>query len=169
MKTLNSLKYLCLFVAFTFTLGSCTTDSTNEMEEMSAMYNEVDNTQYTAMELEMLKLINEHRASLGLKALKTCAHATMKIREHNQYMMDQGEISHDNFDDRATYLKKVEHSKKVGENVASGDRTAKAVVDGLLNSPGHKANIEGNYSHIGLAVTTSNENRIYFGQLFHKK
>ena len=37
---------------------------------------------------------------------------------------------------------------EVGENVAAGQMTAREVVDGWLNSPGHKKNIEGRFTFL---------------------
>ncbi len=167
--TPTNIKKACLIFAASVFFISCSKDVSVAPEEQLAIYEEIDTTQYSAIEKEMLKLLNEHRASIGLPALKTSAVASKIIYDHNMYMMDQGKISHDNFTERANMLKKEEKALRVGENVASGDQTAKAVVEGLLNSEGHRKNIEGNYTHIGIAITVSKTNRMYFGQLFYRK
>lgn len=49
----------------------------------------------------------------------------------------------------------------VGENLAAGQRTVAAAMEGLLNSPGHCDNImSGNYTHFGSGYRT-NENSYY--------
>ncbi|HCF82769.1 MAG TPA: serine protease, partial [Ruminococcaceae bacterium] len=51
-----------------------------------------------------------------------------------------------------------------GENIAYGYRTPAEVVEGWLNSPGHRANIlTGSFTHIGVGY---NENGNYWVQLF---
>jgi len=45
--------------------------------------------------------------------------------------------------------------KRIGENIAAGDRTAEAVMAGWLDSPGHRANIlRPEYTEIGVGVAT---------------
>jgi uncharacterized protein YkwD len=58
--------------------------------------------------------------------------------------------------------------KRIGENIAAGDRTAEAVVAGWLESPGHRANIlKAEFTEIGVGVATG-EGRygIYWVQVF---
>ncbi|WP_231590801.1 CAP domain-containing protein [Hymenobacter terrenus] len=44
--------------------------------------------------------------------------------------------------------------------------TAADFVNGWLNSPGHRANIEGNFTRTGIGVATSSTGRIYSTQIF---
>jgi uncharacterized protein YkwD len=45
--------------------------------------------------------------------------------------------------------------RSAGENIAKGYRTPQAVVDGWMNSPGHRANIlNGSYTHIGVGYVS---------------
>lgn len=53
------------------------------------------------------------------------------------------------------------------ENVAYGQLSAKEVVKGWLNSPGHKKkNIEDNYTLTGIGVYTDKKGVIFFTQIF---
>jgi len=45
--------------------------------------------------------------------------------------------------------------RSAGENVAQGYRTAQSMHDGWMASPGHKANILGSYTDVGIAFYTS--------------
>jgi uncharacterized protein YkwD len=56
----------------------------------------------------------------------------------------------------------------VGENVASGQMTAKEAVEGWLQSPGHKRNIEGNFTLTGIGWAKDKRGMIYFTQIFTK-
>ena len=54
-----------------------------------------------------------------------------------------------------------------GENVAYGFRNPKAVMDGWMNSEGHKANIlKENYTHIGIGYYVGPNGYNYWSQLF---
>ena len=60
------------------------------------------------------------------------------------------------------------NAKAAGENVAFGYATGETVMEGWLNSPGHKANIEGNFTHIGIAAIKDENGRYYYTQLFFR-
>lgn len=123
---------------------------------------------YSNIETEIVKLINKHRLSIGLKELKINSHISEKCREHNKYMVQKKGISHDNFSSRAENIMKVLKAKKVGENVAYNYKTAADVVKGWLNSPGHKENIEGDFTHFGIAVMSDASGNKYFTNIFAK-
>ena len=54
-----------------------------------------------------------------------------------------------------------------GENIAYGYRSPKAVMEGWLNSPGHRANIEREtYTTIGVGVVTNDDGTTYWTQNF---
>jgi uncharacterized protein YkwD len=46
--------------------------------------------------------------------------------------------------------------------------SAKEVVEGWLNSPGHKRNIEGDFTLTGIGVAKNNKGIIYYTQIFTK-
>jgi len=92
-------------------------------------------------EAEILALVNEARVTNGLSALVRMERMDALALEHSQDMAKAGILSHDGFDARAESIERLLGSSHVGENVAVGYESAKAFVDGWLNSPGHKANI----------------------------
>jgi hypothetical protein len=54
-----------------------------------------------------------------------------------------------------------------GENIAYGYSTPEAVMQGWLNSPGHRANIEnGSYRSIGVGAAVGSNGRVYWAQAF---
>jgi uncharacterized protein YkwD len=85
-------------------------------------------------------------------------------------MIEAGIISHDNFAQRAETLMTEAGAKTVGENVAYGFSTAEGVVKGWLNSDGHRKIIENpDYTHFGISMEISTDNRNYFTNIFIKK
>ncbi len=55
----------------------------------------------------------------------------------------------------------------VGENVAAGYPTARAVMTGWMNSPGHRANIlKREFNRLGVGVAYSKSGRPYYCQVF---
>jgi uncharacterized protein YkwD len=125
---------------------------------------------YSPMESEIVALVNAHRTSLGLNALSTLNIVSGVADGHTDYMIEVGQVSHDNFAQRAQTLMNEAAAKSVGENVAYGYSTAEGVVKGWLNSDGHRKIIENpDYTHFGISMETSADNRNYFTNIFIKK
>ncbi len=126
-------------------------------------------TEEAILENEILELVNAHRNSIGKNSLALNNRASELAQEHTLYMINKGGISHDNFNERADILFQEENAYSVGENVAAGYATAQSVMTGWLNSTGHRDNIEGDYTHIGVSAIKNSSGTYYYTQLFLKK
>lgn len=125
---------------------------------------------YSDIESEIVSLVNAHRASIGLKTLNTLNIVSGVADGHTNYMIEVGQISHDNFSERAQILMNDAGAKTVGENVAFGFSTAQGVVTGWLNSDSHRKVIENpDYTHFGISTDSNSENRNYFTNIFIRK
>ena len=159
-----------VLVLLAVTTVSCAKES---IEEEVSSYNhtaeEKVHFDYSEIESNILKLVNEHREALDLKPLQPIAEASVEAESHNYYMLEVGEVSHDNFGARYENLVKAVGAKAVSENVGYGYRTAEAVVKAWLKSKGHKENIEGNHSHFGVSVVDDADGRNYFTNIFIRK
>jgi uncharacterized protein YkwD len=97
---------------------------------------------------QVVTLVNAHRAKLGLTALVVSptltAAATWKARHMAAYRyMDHPDPGPRVARTVAQRFAACGYSQATwGENIASGFSSARAVVNGWLNSPGHRANIE---------------------------
>jgi uncharacterized protein YkwD len=122
------------------------------------------------LERDVLNLVNEYRTARKLPPLTNNAHMEFQARRHSMGMATQRiPFGHQGLSFRMKYIQeKVPGVRDVAENVAFGNLSAKAVVDGWLKSPGHKKNIEGNYKYSGVGVARNQNNQIYFTQLFAK-
>ena len=166
MKT-NLLRAI-LPLAFVFTLISCSSNSTDDLvlpqAELIKDYN------YSPTELELADLINQHRASLGLNSLQIINHISFKSEEHNEYMIAKNQINHDFFSERSQNIIQVLGAVKVNENIAYNYSTPNSVLHAWLNSAGHKANIEGSFTHFGISIKEDPATgRKYFTNIFIKK
>lgn len=123
------------------------------------------------VERDILKYVNEHRHSMGLLALQPLDAATGQAEKHSRDMATgRSAFGHDGFEQRVQAIKKsFGWISASAENVAYGNLTAKEVVKGWLNSPGHKKNIEGNYLQTGIGVYRDRKGVTYFTQIFIKK
>jgi uncharacterized protein YkwD len=122
------------------------------------------------LERDILSLVNNYRKSKKLPPLQNNAAMEYQARRHS---MDMGThripFGHQGFSFRMKYvMEKVPGATQVGENVAYGNLSAKAVVDGWIQSPEHRKNMEGNFKYTGIGVTRNMQNQLYFTQLFAK-
>ncbi|WP_166437165.1 CAP domain-containing protein [Niastella caeni] len=122
------------------------------------------------MERDILGLVNEYRKTKKLAPLQTNAAIEYQARRHS---MDMGThripFGHQGLSFRIKYImEKVSGVTQVGENIAYGNLSAKAVVSGWIKSPEHRKNMEGNFKYTGVGVTRNMQNQLYFTQLFAK-
>ena len=121
----------------------------------------------SAYEQEVVRLVNEIRAQNGLGALKANAELSRVARIKSQDMHDKGYFSHTSptygspFDMMTSFGIRY---RTAGENIAMGYRTPQSVVDGWMNSPGHRANIlNASFTEIGVGYVESGS---YWTQMF---
>lgn len=164
MKTLKFLPVLAIITFFSFT--SCSTESMED--EITAI--EVPSTpQAKLIEIEIMELINEHRINLGLNTLQN--HDTVKAvaLTHTNYMIEEAHVSHDYFFLRKETLQANASANVVTENVGYGFSSAESVVNAWLNSPSHRANIEGDHTDFDVSAEQNAEGKWYFTNMFIKR
>ena len=118
-------------------------------------------------EKEVVRLVNEIRVKNGLRSLEYDWQLSRVARIKSQDMKDNRYFSHTS----PTYGSPFQMMKSfgityrsAGENIAKGYKTPQAVVDGWMNSPGHRANIlNSSFTHIGVGYV---ENGSYWTQMF---
>ena len=121
------------------------------------------------MESDILKYVNEDRLAHGLSPLQMNQLESSLASKHSLDMsVGKVKFGHDGFNARAKTIQKALGSTEVGENVAEGSMTAREVVDGWLHSPGHKKNIEGNFTLTGIGYASNKKGDIYFTQIFSR-
>lgn len=103
---------------------------------------------------QVIKLTNIERANAGLQPLKPNSQLADAAQDHSEDMAKDDFFSHTGVDG-SNVASRVQDSgyqySTVGENIAAGQKTAAEVVEGWMNSPGHRANIlNANYTEIGI-------------------
>lgn len=124
-------------------------------ETVDLNFNVADGKPRPDLESEMLKLVNAERTKRGLKPVIADPQLTPVARSHSHDMFMRGYFSHytpegkDPFDRmRAAGIKYY----SAGENLALG-QTLKICHQGLMNSPGHRANIlNPSYGRLGIGI-----------------
>lgn len=124
---------------------------------------------YSSSEIQLIDLINSYRVSIGLNSLLRSNYISSLAEAHNDYMITTNTLSHDNFNVRSQNIMNTLGAVAVGENVAYNSSNAQAAFDSWLASSGHKANIEGSYTHFGISVRINSvTGRIYYTNIFAK-
>ncbi|MDP4505978.1 CAP domain-containing protein [Nonomuraea turcica] len=122
----------------------------------------------TTLENQVVTLANAQRAKAGCKPLQHDGKLRKAAYGHSQDMVAKDYFDHTSptgkeADDRiaAAGFSPV---SSWGENIAYGQRSAAAVMDDWMNSPGHKRNIlDCSYTHIGVGYVASGS---YWTQVF---
>lgn len=122
----------------------------------------------TAIEKAIFQQINNYRGSQKLPVLLRNSASDTQARIHSQNMAS-GRVSfgHSGFRQRvqAIAIPYISAGENVAYNRGYSD-PAKQAVEGWLQSPGHLANIKGNYNLTGIGVATGPNGRIYLTQIF---
>ena len=156
LKRIFVLVFLCL------NLVACEKDNLSLVN-----FPEDSEVNYDSIELELMNLVNIHRADLGLSKLNRLSLVSNEAKIHTNYMVEKELLSHDNFDLRTTNLIKNIGATKVGENVAYGYQNAGEMLKAWLNSQKHRQVIEGDeYTNFGISAKKNSAGRYYVTQIF---
>lgn len=121
------------------------------------------------LQVDIVELVNQHRATLGLNPLTISDVVAEQSTIHSKNMaVGKTRFSHDGFNKRADAIMEQIGGVGFAENVAYGQTTAESVVEGWLNSPGHRKNIEGDFTHIGVGIAQAKDRTLYYTQIFAK-
>lgn len=120
---------------------------------------------------EILNYVNQYRQSKGLPPLQPNVIISAEAEKHSANMASKkSAFGHDGFEDRVRLItEKIGRLNKSAENVAYGKISAKEVVANWLKSPGHRKNIEGNYTLTGIGISKAADGTLYFTEIFAAK
>lgn len=121
-------------------------------------------------EKEVVRLVNVERAKRGLSSLTYDWELSRVARYKSQDMKNNSYFSHTS----PTYGSPFQMMKSfgityktAGENIARGYKTPKSVVEGWMNSSGHRANIlNSSFTRIGVGYVSDGH---YWTQMFISK
>ena len=144
------------------TAGSTgTTDSTGSTGTVSTV---------NSMEKQVASLTNSERKAKGLSVLTLDSQLSKLARLKAEDMAKKGYFSHTS----PTYGSAFDMMNKygvsyrtAGENIAKGQKTAESVMNGWMNSSGHRANILSSaYTNIGVGYAKDSRGNTYWVQIF---
>ncbi len=107
------------------------------------------------LEEEMLKLVNIERIKHGLKPVIADPEMTQVARRHSNDMFVRGYFAHNNPDGKTPFDRMKDSQVSfmtAGENLALA-QTLEIAHNGLMNSPGHRANIlNPSFGRLGIGI-----------------
>ena len=119
---------------------------------------------------QVLSLVNKERTSRGLAAIKGDSALNKVAQLKAEDMAKNGYFSHTSPTYGSVFDMLKNHNikyKTAGENIAYGQKTAQSVMNGWMNSSGHKANILKNgYTKLGVGYAVSKNGTPYWVQVF---
>lgn len=167
MKKKYGLKVLVLLGVFlTLSLAFFQKSYAAEDEPEKYVYREVQRD-YDAAQ-EVLNLVNEERQKRGLSVLQLDYHLTETAMQ--RAVETSFSFSHTRLTGQGCFsLFPSSAGGYCGENIAAGYADAKSVMNGWMNSEGHRANIlNANYNYIGIGCVKypSGAYGVYWTQVF---
>jgi uncharacterized protein YkwD len=135
-------------------------------------YNTAWGTPDEGLAKQVVDLVNQHRAGLGLSSVAHSATLMQAAEWKAGHMLGNGYMDHD---DPAPAPRTADErlvdcgyrSPTWGENIAYGQSTAKAVMDSWLTSEGHRENIERPaFTAIGVGAVRNSGTPVYWTQVF---
>ncbi|MDB2606164.1 CAP domain-containing protein [Zobellia sp.] len=157
---------ILLLIALATLMTSCSTSSTTEEEELYKVVATTEEVEISTIEQEVIDVVNAYRVSVGLNAVEFNSVAYKYANAHNQYMISEGVISHDDFDKRASDLSVEANADFVSENLGKDFTNAEDILEAWKNSPTHKKVMEGDFQYTAVSVTADENGVLYYTQLF---
>lgn len=120
-------------------------------------------------EEQVVAIVNRERAAAGCGAVRINAQLATAARRHSADQAATNTMSHTGSDgsDFVARARRAGYQSPIGENVAMGYRTPEAVMEGWMNSDGHRRNILNCQAKaIGVGVATASDGSLYWTQVF---
>lgn len=126
----------------------------NQQNEQNQQSQSQDAQQLSEFEQQVVELTNQEREAQGLEPLKVDTELSKVAREKSRDMATNNYFSHDspNYGSPFDMMEQYGISyQTAGENIAKGQTSPEQVVNGWMNSEGHRENImNANFTHIGV-------------------
>jgi uncharacterized protein YkwD len=125
----------------------------------------------TPLEQAVFQQVNAYRARQQIPALQWQESLAQQARQHSQAMLASTQVGHTGFAQRLAAVGRVLPWASAAENVAYTQGMQDPVtqaVQGWLNSPGHRHNLEGPFTLTGIGVAVNARGEVAFTQIFLK-
>ncbi|MFS4415600.1 CAP domain-containing protein [Maribacter sp. 2307ULW6-5] len=162
------LKNILRLFLILFLFQACQKAEVEHFDPPTTFLFEVSSHRHNELEQALFDLINSHRESQGLQELIFDSTTYYFAGEHNRYMIAEGALSHAQFPERANQVAKRTGAVEVAENVSKDHTTIEKAFNSWAQSPGHRDNMLGDFTHSAVKITPNVNGDLYFTQLFFK-
>lgn len=143
---------------------------TNDLSKEPQASTSVSNVDFESYKEEVLRLVNIERAKEGLVELTMDYNLSRVAQLKSEDMIKNNYFSHNSPVYGTPFDMMKSHGIRyriAGENIAMGHSTPQEVVQGWMNSEGHRKNIMNpRFTHLGMGIQKSESGRIYWTQMF---
>lgn len=183
-RTVKNLLSIALLISvslniyFVYTRTDSDYEIVNRIVSFVRSINQSEDTDETAipsdeeleeMKEEIIRLTNEYRVSLGLNELTQDSQLKYVAQVRSQEIVTTWGHNRADGSTFADILAAMHYpSPRFGENLGKAQKTASEVMDMWKESPGHNANLIGDFTKIGVDIYVSEEGILYFAQIFAK-
>lgn len=140
-----------------------------ENKEVNTNNNNIGSSSVSSIELEVVRLVNIERQKAGLAPLQHSNELSRVARAKSQDMANKNYFSHNSptYGDPFAMMRSFGIQYKLaGENIAKGHLSAASVMNGWMNSTGHRDNIlNPSFGTIGVGYVNIN-GITYWTQMF---
>jgi len=128
------------------------------------------NGSYSAFQKKVVELVNQERAKNGLKPLtmNSNLNKTATLKSQDMAKLNYFDHTSPTYGSPFNMMRNYGISyRTAGENIAMGQTTPEQVMQGWMNSPGHRANIlNPSFTQIGVGVAKNSSGTLYWTQQF---
>lgn len=138
-------------------------------ETVKLSFTKKETTERPDLEAKMLEMVNKERIEKGLKPLQADPELRAVALAHSRDMFARGYFSHHTPEKKDPFDRMRESGvrfRTAGENLAMA-RTVPVAHTGLMNSPGHRANIlNPSYGRVGIGIADGGVRGLMISQEF---
>ncbi|MEK8132865.1 CAP-associated domain-containing protein [Paenibacillus filicis] len=139
-------------------------------QAMASMYPKGSDALRKAYELQSFDLANASRVKLGFDPFTWAEDISSTARKHSGDMAKQGYFDHKNKAGQSPFDRMKQDGitfSAAAENIAAGQSSAIFSHHGWMNSSGHRSNLLGGTSRLGVGVAFGGKMNVYYTQNFY--
>ena len=183
MLCLRIIQQISFFLLLSLHIG-CENDSITTATDNADLNSEIDSSLQQIITQKIFEKTNAIRTSRGLSELAQNDDMDQLAQLHSDNMVEHNFYSHVDHQGKSPSQRADDLNfewRRIAENIAqvpwhenvlkcgntrSAESISECVVEGWRNSPGHYANMIGEFDQLGVGVAFTNDSIAYFTQVF---
>lgn len=183
MLCLRIIQQISFFVLLSLHIG-CENDSISTAADNADLNSQIDSSLQQIITQKIFEKTNAIRTSRGLSELAQNDDMDQLAQLHSNNMVEYNFYSHVDHQGKSPSQRADDLNfewRRIAENIAqvpwfenvdgcgdtkSAESISECVVEGWRNSPGHYANMIGEFDQLGVGVAFTNDSIAYFTQVF---